>query len=419
MNVYVLPPWYLFFGTPNNWMFQKPNQSLAHVYAAKEHGGLVYNCDFSKDTVLRSQYEMYNDWQKAKYRVQDSSDDVYQAAVDGICQLPSPKVFMFVQEKTKVSAAILTRELQERGISVTAWGPVPMLWLSGSLWLRNSFDHVLSGEVDSFPPPPGYFLTPDLFAHPMSPWDFSAIEGQRGCPYSKCKFCNRGHLRKAGVAYRCREEEDVVAEMLFRYKSYGTKMFYLLDDCAPNPIKIKQARDKLGVPAEVTWMAEARVTQVQDSATAQAFFDAGCRRLKFGVEVFDDAALKVLGKGVTEVQCDKAVHLAREVGIEVSVYILLLKAYGITEKTYEKTLRWLDEVSPDYVTTSVCIPYPGTEIFDDFCSSKRPLPSDLLVLADHRSADVARWWGLDDKLVRTFFNYGKKEKSAYARRHKE
>ena len=79
------------------------------------------------------------------------------------------------------------------------------------------------------------------------------------------------------------------------------------------------------------------------SGLAESIRDAGATRVSFGVQSFDDAELRALGRLHSAEAAQNAVRIAHEAGLEVSIDLMC----GIPLQTEASWSRSLDEAAPD------------------------------------------------------------------------
>ena len=90
---------------------------------------------------------------------------------------------------------------------------------------------------------------------------------------------------------------------------------------------------------------------------------AGCWQVLFGLESGDTEILKSLNKGITLEQGEKAVKLAKKVGLSVRADFLM-GVPGENLTTMGKTLEFAKKISPSFAHFNKFTPYPGTEIYN-------------------------------------------------------
>ena len=104
--------------------------------------------------------------------------------------------------------------------------------------------------------------------------------------------------------------------------------------------------------------------------------EAGCRRIKLGVESGSDKVLKFMKKQITVKEVRETVGLINKVGIDLTVYILLGMPVEMPEDI-EETYNLLREIEPSYVSLSVAVPHIGSELWDIMKKSNLDFPEDL------------------------------------------
>ena len=90
--------------------------------------------------------------------------------------------------------------------------------------------------------------------------------------------------------------------------------------------------------------------------------EAKCQLVSFGVESGSQKILDAVKKRTTVEQNEKAIKWAKEVGIPVSMSVII--GYpGETTDTLKQTLDFIRKTEPDYVYLCLATPYPGTELY--------------------------------------------------------
>ena len=90
---------------------------------------------------------------------------------------------------------------------------------------------------------------------------------------------------------------------------------------------------------------------------------AGCKRVKLGIESGNDRILKMMKKGTSRQEIRAVVDLIKEVGIDLTIYILI----GMPTETRAEMLEtysFVEELDPSYISLSVASPQYGTELFE-------------------------------------------------------
>ena len=90
---------------------------------------------------------------------------------------------------------------------------------------------------------------------------------------------------------------------------------------------------------------------------------ANCQMVGFGVESNSQKILNAMKKGTTTEQNERAVKMAKEVGLAAVVF-LLIGYPGETVETFKETLDFIRRAEPDDVAISFATPHPQTELYE-------------------------------------------------------
>jgi anaerobic magnesium-protoporphyrin IX monomethyl ester cyclase len=110
------------------------------------------------------------------------------------------------------------------------------------------------------------------------------------------------------------------------------------------------------------WECLARVDSIDD-ATYQVMYQAGCRRVYFGIESGDDCTLKLMNKKITTEEARHAVLAAHQAGMEVGAFFILFYP-GETSESVLKTLQFATSLPLDYLGLTMPYPLPGTALYE-------------------------------------------------------
>ncbi len=183
----------------------------------------------------------------------------------------------------------------------------------------------------------------------------------RGCPFN-CNFCLASKM--VGKRFRARSPKSVVDELEWLKNEHGAEAFCFYDDTLTldkeRCYRIFEQMQMRGV--NIPWNCQTRTDQVSKRLLIQ-MKRAGCQFVSFGVESGSPQLLKAMGKGNTIEQNEKAVRLAKEVGLVVAISVII--GYpGETAETLKETFDFIDRVKPDAVYLCTVAPYPGTPLYD-------------------------------------------------------
>jgi anaerobic magnesium-protoporphyrin IX monomethyl ester cyclase len=183
----------------------------------------------------------------------------------------------------------------------------------------------------------------------------------RGCPF-QCSFCVDPQM--FGSKFRMRRIKNVVDELEWLRDTHGADGFMPQDDTFTLDIErvielceeIK--RRKLGLP----WSCQTRVDHVSKKLLAK-MREANCELVHFGVESGSQKILDAMKKGTTVEQNERAIRWAKEVGLPVSISVII--GYpGETADTLKQTMDFIRKVEPDDVYLYLATPYPSLELRD-------------------------------------------------------
>ena len=184
----------------------------------------------------------------------------------------------------------------------------------------------------------------------------------RGCVHS-CLFCSRSN---SGNRFRSRSPENIISE-IEQLKKYGFKEIQFVDDDFASDrkrvLEICRLIKERKIDMTFCLVGGARVDSV-DRELLSAMYNAGFYSIYFGAESGDDAVLKAVRKGITVEQIRKAVQMAKEIGYQVTMYVIV----GLPNSTVEsekKTLQLTRELKV-IARASVCTPYPGSPLWNMF-----------------------------------------------------
>jgi len=193
-----------------------------------------------------------------------------------------------------------------------------------------------------------------LFGRRMLP-----IMISRGCP-SQCSFCTTA--RMFGKAFRARSPKNIVDELEWLRDAHGADAFSFYDDTftldKKRALKIcEEIRyRKIGLP----WDCQTRVSVVSEEILRK-MREANCQQVFFGVESGCQKILNAVNKGTTVEQNEKAIRLAKNAGLFVSISVII--GYpGETKEMLQETVDLIRRAEPDDVYICVATPYPGTEL---------------------------------------------------------
>lgn len=261
-------------------------------------------------------------------------------------------------------------------------GEVPGLALGSGGEVVRTAPRPHNRDLDKLAFPAHDLLPEPTFYNPYPSWgkkgNFSSIISGRGCPY-RCCFCDV--TTQQGKQYRLRSAVNIVDEMEWLHRDFNVTMFSFRDPsmfCNRRRLmEMHRLIKERGL--DVVWTCNGRANEVDPELLA-ALYEAGCRRIQFGIEVGNAAMLKEI-KGLTKEQVARAVTLSMQAGISAHGYFM----FGFleeTRETIEETIRYALELDLDSASFAVMVPFPGTREFE------RYEKEGLLLTEDWREYDI-------------------------------
>jgi len=178
--------------------------------------------------------------------------------------------------------------------------------------------------------------------------------------------------------WRGRSPENVVKEWRWLVDEYDVREIGIIDDCftlnKKRVMKICELliKEKLDIP----WCTPNGVrADTLDREILSAMKKAGCYHTDIGAESGNQDILDKIGKGETLDQIERAVKIAKDVGLEVTVYFMIGNI-GESRKTMLDMVRFAKRLNPDYVQFTVATPYPGSKLYEIVKEGGRLLVND-------------------------------------------
>ena len=197
------------------------------------------------------------------------------------------------------------------------------------------------------------------------------IQTTIGCPWNKCTFCM---VYKNGPKFKIRPVNEIKEDLLWAKKNYkipietvffpsGNSIIMKTDDFVEI---LRYAKELFPDIKRITIYGSSQYIVKKGLNDMQRLEEAGLSRIHVGLESGSDIVLKNVCKGSTsDVQID-AGKIVKNVGIELSEYIVL----GLGGKKYSKehiseTVKVLNIINPDFIRIRTFLPKINTPILKD------------------------------------------------------
>jgi len=213
-------------------------------------------------------------------------------------------------------------------------------------------------------PFPARHLVPSLSRYKPTPASYKRLPvgiliSSRGCA-SKCTFCDRAVF---GCTYRERSPSNVLDEVEEIIYKFGAKELKFFDDnFTLNKKRLFNICDEFKKrKIDIEWSCLTKANLVSREILMK-MKKAGCWQVLFGLESGDSKILNSLNKGITLEQGERAVKLAKKVGLSVRADFLM-GVPGENLNTMVRTLNFAKKINPSFAHFNKFTPYPGTEIY--------------------------------------------------------
>jgi radical SAM superfamily enzyme YgiQ (UPF0313 family) len=177
----------------------------------------------------------------------------------------------------------------------------------------------------------------------------------RGCSF-KCRFC----VYNNPPTFEYRKPEQITAEIEYLKATYGVQGVNLRDEVAIpiNPRVAKEYLEAIG-KGGVIWRGQTVPFGSEEMVVLAK--QSGCQELALGVESVDsDLVLEIANKPAKTIDnCRSYIGLLKKHGIKVKM-CLVFGLPGESRHVVERTIRFLEEVQPDFVALSGFDPVPGS-----------------------------------------------------------
>ncbi len=178
----------------------------------------------------------------------------------------------------------------------------------------------------------------------------------RGCP-GVCTFCSK---KTFGIKTRYFSVARIVEEFFILRNKYGAKDVAVWDDnFVTNHEMVLAVCEQLKKRNfNIPWSVESRI-DVVNRKVLYALKEAGCTFIAYGIESGSQRVLDHINKQITKEEIVEAIHMTKEVGIQIRGYFML----GLpteTKEEMEDTIRFAIELDTELVSFTIFVPLPGT-----------------------------------------------------------
>jgi radical SAM superfamily enzyme YgiQ (UPF0313 family) len=200
-----------------------------------------------------------------------------------------------------------------------------IIYRKGNKIMQNKFRN-LNENLDSFHFPNYTYF--DSVQESKMHVKIYPILTSRSCPF-KCSFCICSKV--LGGKWRARSVENVIEELVQAKYKYKTKKFSMVDDNWTLDMKRakKICRKIIEKRLNFEWVPQSgmRADRI-DRELLELMKKSGCSKLVFGIESGNKKVFENIEKGEKLEDIEKAVKLAKDVGVEVGGFFIVGLPYS-------------------------------------------------------------------------------------------
>jgi anaerobic magnesium-protoporphyrin IX monomethyl ester cyclase len=230
-------------------------------------------------------------------------------------------------------------------------------------------------NLDILPYPARHLLRLDLY-RPQFNDEYvlpkATMISSRGCPY-QCIFCEKGVW---GPTYRSFGADYIASEMKYLVDTFGVRDIAFVDSLftasAERVLDIVHKIKSYGVKVRWTCTVRANIATYE---LLKAMKEAGCWRVRIGIESGDDRVLAFIKKGITTSQVRAVVRWAHKLGLQPKGFFMVGHLVD-TPDTIERTIKFAKSLPLKDVTVQVNTPMIDTAQYKIMNSYGSLLTSD-------------------------------------------
>lgn len=236
--------------------------------------------------------------------------------------------------------------------------PIPGLIFRDNDRVVETQPRALVKDLDSLPMPARHLLPLDRYIPQPNDGPFLpkfAMITSRGCPY-ECIFCDHGVF---GTEYRSFSACRIVDEMESLVSLYGAADIAFVDSLfMPTVKRVAGVVDEiLRRKLKVHWTCTIRAN-IATRAILARMKEAGCWRVRIGVEAGDPDVLDFIRKKITCEQVERVVRDAHDLGLHPKAFFMIGHPTE-TEASIRKSIAFARHLPLTDITVQINTPLPN------------------------------------------------------------
>jgi anaerobic magnesium-protoporphyrin IX monomethyl ester cyclase len=200
----------------------------------------------------------------------------------------------------------------------------PLNQVPNILWLNkdvvefttaiNTFKFDESYEADFSLLPLSYYLTPALVI---------PIETARGCPWSKCAFCDHPKIDlESNLQVNNQRSIVSIIKEIDKHYSCGINKFFFVDEALSFERFRRLSFELTKMDKDLSWICYLRLEHSHTLETFRLAKQAGCRKIFFGLETGSDRILTLYQKGTASHIAKRIIQDANTAGIALHFFLI-------------------------------------------------------------------------------------------------
>jgi hypothetical protein len=166
----------------------------------------------------------------------------------------------------------------------------------------------------------------------LAPETVLPVQFSRGCYYKDCAFCA---LTLDHQNFRQKDPSKTVDELQMLSEKYRTPYYFFTDEClALSPTK-RLCQQLLDRNLNLQWTAEMRFEKNLSRELLTLMRDAGCLKIVFGLESFNQRVMDFMKKGIVQASVRRITEDCLDLGVAIHCYIIA----GFPTETEEEALE--------------------------------------------------------------------------------
>ncbi len=171
----------------------------------------------------------------------------------------------------------------------------------------------------------------------LAPETVLPVQFSRGCYYKDCAFCA---LTLDHQNFRQKDPGRTVDELAQLSAKYDTPYFFFTDEClALSPTK-RLCQQLIERNLNLQWTAEMRFEKNLSRELLTSMRDAGCLKIVFGLETFNQRMMDFMKKGIQQEHVRRISDDCVDLGIAVHCYVIV----GFPTETEQEALETMNFV---------------------------------------------------------------------------